>query len=182
MPLYRKSMYLLLAILITAVGTTLYDHYRTQPDVVLSSERNYLAVAPPVTVYVTGAVASPGLVTLTASSRVADAVNACGGLLPTADAQKINLAEQLSDGIKINIPELPAQVHHGTNTAGQTLVNINTADERELDTLPGIGPATARKIIEFRQTEGKFAAPSDIKKVRGIGEAKYERLKDLITT
>ena len=61
------------------------------------------------------------------------------------------------------------------------LVNINTADEKALDTLPGVGPATAQKIIEYRENEGAFQSPEDIMKVRGIGKAKYEKMKDKIT-
>ena len=153
-----------------------------------------------ITVYVTGAVNQPGVVSVAAGARVADAVNACGGLLPTADAEKINMAQAVKDGQQIRVPEKGAAkaAKNATATASSSdngkarastdsdadageLVNINTADEAELDKLPGVGPSTAQKIIEYRETEGQFASPEDIMKVKGIGKAKYEKMKDRIT-
>ena len=131
--------------------------------------------------------------TVATGARVADAVNACGGLSPEADGEAINMAQAVKDGQQIRVPAKGAQKAaangataakaggsaNSADTGG--LVNINTADEKALDTLPGVGPATAQKIIEYRENEGAFQSPEDIMKVRGIGKAKYEKMKDKIT-
>lgn len=144
----------------------------------------------------TGAINKPGVVTVKEGARTADAVNACGGLLPTADAEKVNMAQVLKDGQQVRVPEkagaetAAAAKSGNANPAAKSStsskavpsgpVNINTAGAEELDTLPGIGPAMAQRIIEFRETEGAFTAIEDIKKVKGIGEAKFEKMKDKI--
>ena len=202
MPLFQKSMYILLAVIAVTVGATLYDNYRSEAPIILAEKGAEFEEDGALIVYVTGAVKSPGMVTVEQGARTAEAVEICGGVLPTADTAKVNLAEVLTDGAHIHVPER-VEVSGRTAAATETsnakadnvvtaqnksaagtnmLVNINTADEKELDTLPGIGPVMAKRIIEFRQNVGKFTAPSDIKKVKGIGEAKYEKLKDLITT
>ena len=110
------------------------------------------------------------------------------------------MAQAVKDGQQIRVPEKGASkaTKNATATASSSdngkarastgsdadageLININTADEAELDKLPGVGPSTAQKIIEYRETEGQFASPEDIMKVKGIGKAKYEKMKDRIT-
>lgn len=112
-----------------------------------------------------------------------DAVNKCGGLSEAADADSINLAAKVTDGSQIKIPlknaANTAQGETKDNNAGDK-ININYADEGELDKLPGVGPAMAKRIIEYRQTQGLFQSIEDLKKVRGIGEAKFTKLKDKI--
>ena len=207
MPMFRKSMIVLLLLALVAGGGALYGMKSTEDATVLdagakqamsSSARE--AQEDSITVYVTGAVNQPGVVSVAAGARVADAVNACGGLLPTADAEKINMAQAVKDGQQIRVPEKGASkaTKNATATASSSdngkarastgsdadageLININTADEAELDKLPGVGPSTAQKIIEYRETEGQFASPEDIMKVKGIGKAKYEKMKDRIT-
>jgi competence protein ComEA len=103
-------------------------------------------------------------------------------LLPTADSEKVNLAQTLKDGQQLRVPERKLD---GTGARSQTkddkgLVNINTADEKALDSLPGVGPAMAKRIIEYRETEGAFQSIEDIKKIKGIGETKFAKLKDKI--
>ena len=141
-----------------------------------------------ITIYVTGAVNKPGLVKVAEGARAADAINACGGLLPIADSEKINLAQNLKDGQQLKVPEKErsnsnvdkSKADMSKNGGSGELVNINTADEKALNTLPGIGPAMAKRIIEYRETEGLFQSIEDIKKIRGIGDAKFEKLKDKI--
>lgn len=120
-----------------------------------------------------------------------DAVNAAGGFLPDASPDAINLARVLQDGEQVVIPTLE-QVESGTaasasvtgSTAAaagaQVVVNINTAGVEELDTLPGVGPATAQAIIDERESNGPFASIEDIQRVSGIGEKKFEKLRDSI--
>ena len=190
MPMYKKAMFILLIIVIAAAGGTYYGLYQEEQSVVLesagTSESNLPAKE--ITVYVTGAVNKPGLVKVPEGARAADAVNACGGLLPTADSEKVNMAQTLKDGQQLKVPEKnPAvngsQIERSNKSKSADIeekVNINTADEKALDTLPGIGPAMAKRIIEYRETEGAFQSIEDIKKIRGIGDAKFAKLKDKI--
>ena len=144
----------------------------------------------PLVVHVTGAVAQPGVYQLPASSRVQDAIQAAGGLLPEADAPALNLAAFLQDGEQISVlavqPTLPAlepparSAPLPTAQAGK-LININTATQAELESLPGIGPALAQQIIAYRKAHGPFATIEDIIDVPGIGPKTFEKIKDLIT-
>ena len=157
-------------------------------------------------VHISGAVQNEGIVELESGSRVADAIEKAGGLKENAYMDEINLAYQLEDGEKIHIPTIEEQKEKenqeskvgnesGTGNVGttskssnssinngsQTKININTATEEELDTLPGIGPSTATKILDYRKEKGKFKTIEEIKEVSGIGESKYEKIKDKIT-
>jgi competence protein ComEA len=154
---------------------------------------------PPLIVHVTGAVAQPGVYTLVSESRVEDAVQAAGGLLPQADAQSLNLAAFIDDGERIWIPyqtqaeELPQSSEPTYASPGDSggrlpvesptlLVDINRASQEVLESLPGIGPVTAQKIIADREENGPFSKIEDIERVPGIGPAKFEKIKALITT
>jgi competence protein ComEA len=128
------------------------------------------------TVYVSGAVATPGVYTLPAGSRVDAAVQAAGGFLPGAEQESINLAKPLEDGQQIDVPGIVDTSHIN---AGR--VNINTATVTELDTLPGIGPTTAQSIVDYRFQNGPFQVIQDIQNVPGIGPATFDGIKDYIT-
>ena len=141
----------------------------------------------PIVVHITGAVPRPGVYALPQGARVQDGISAAGGFLAEADKTPINLAELLEDGEKLDIPyiegaspvlstPLPEVV-----TSTTELININTASAAELDALPGIGPTTAQKIIDYRNQNGSFINTEDIINVSGIGPGTYERIKDLIT-
>ena len=141
-------------------------------------------------VYVSGAVNKPGVIKLPGGSRIVDAVAAAGGMIPGADQAKVNLAALLKDELHIHVPYLPlpaqpmspANGNGAKNTGSNNMkVNINLAEKAELDRLPGVGPALAERIVEHRNTHGLFRDISDLKKVSGIGEAKYQQLKDQIT-
>ena len=190
MPMYKKQLFVLIIILLAAIGGTYYGLYSEEQSAVLESSppaENALPVKE-ITIYVTGAVNKPGLVKVAEGARAADAINACGGLLPIADSEKINLAQNLKDGQQLKVPEKErsnsnvdkSKTDMSKNGGSGEMVNINTADEKALDTLPGIGPAMAKRIIEYRETEGLFQSIEDIKKIRGIGDAKFEKLKDKI--
>ncbi len=127
-------------------------------------------------VYVSGAVATPGVYTLPVGSRVDAAIQAAGGFLPGAEQEGINLAKPLEDGQQIDVPGIVDTSHVN---AGR--VNINTATAAELDTLPGIGPTTAQSIVDYRLENGPFQAIQDIQNVPGIGSATFDRIKDYIT-
>lgn len=161
-----------------------------------------------IVVHISGAVEQEGIVELKVNSRVADAIEKAGGLKDDANTNDINLAYVLEDGMKIYIPNKQEIEEKQTitkesgiieeNTAQETTqktsqttanktnsntkkVNINTALQTELETLPGIGPSIATKIITYRKENGYFKTIEDIKEVSGIGESKFNNIKDLIT-
>lgn len=189
MLMYKKQLFVLMIVLLAAVGGTYYGLYSEEQSVALDAAvpDNTNPAKPEITIYVTGAVNKPGLVKVPEGARAAEAVNACGGLLPIADSEKINMAQSLKDGQQLRVPERTAAGKPDSAKAEKSKgadsgekVNINTADEKTLDTLPGIGPAMAKRIIEYRETEGAFQSIEDIKKIRGIGEAKFAKMKDKI--
>lgn len=138
----------------------------------------------PVVVHVAGAVVEPGVRRLPAGARVIDAVDAAGGLEADADTGRINLAAELSDGSQVYVPrvgeEPPLVQGSDASMAGDGLVDLNTADQSRLESLPGIGPATAAAIIEHRERNGPFPSVDGLLEVRGIGEAKLAQLRDLV--
>jgi competence protein ComEA len=158
-------------------------------------------------VHVAGQVVSPGLYELPMDARVYDAIEAAGGPTDSADTDAINLASPLIDGQQLLVPK-PGELPPPMDTAnGQALdgqlsqdstaasvnptgtgaasgggrVNINTATAEQLDTLPGVGPAIAQRIIEFRETHGGFTTVTDLRSVSGIGPAMMSKLQDLVT-
>jgi len=142
----------------------------------------------PIIVHVTGAVPRPGVYALPKGARVQDAISAAGGFLAEADKVSINLAQELEDGQKLDIPYaqgfspvLPTAAALPVSSQDTDLININTASSFELETLPGIGPTIAQRIIEYREQNGPFLSTEDIINVPGIGPGIYKRIKDLIT-
>ena len=188
MPMYRKSLLVLILLLTVTVGGALYGYYGEDGTVELAEGgRPETSGEEEIVVYVVGAVNKPGVVAVKANSRAADAVNACGGVLPTADMEQVNMAQELRDGQQLRIPEKAGAGYTGERRSGAAegkdvdgRININTADEKTLDELPGVGPTMAKRIVEYRQTEGMFQTPEDLKKVRGIGESKFEKMKDRV--
>ena len=137
-------------------------------------------------VYVSGAVQHPDVYTLLQDSIVKDAIEAAGGPTKEADLERINLALPVSDGQQVHVPRQgednpPVQPPSGQSTTG-VRVNINTADSAALESLPGIGPSLAQRIIDHRQAQGPFERIEDVKEVSGIGEATFAGIQDLITT
>ncbi len=150
-------------------------------------------------VHITGAVKKTGIVKLIQGARIYDAIEMADGSLEEADLSKVNLAYILEDAQKIYIPfkgeinENSEEQEYITSDFGNTSgiiqntnkgesekVNINTANQTELETLPGIGTATAEKIIDYRNKNGKFNSIEDIQNVKGIGQSKYENIKENI--
>lgn len=143
-------------------------------------------------VHIAGSVVSEGIVELEEGARVADAIDKVGGTTPDANMNQVNLAYKLEDGQKIYIPNQNEEEYKITEgmegiqtnediNKNNELININTATQTELELLPGIGPSTATKIIDYREENGEFETIDDIKNVPGIGEAKYETIKNSIT-
>ena len=168
----------------------------------IDSEAENVAISENVTetneilVHVSGCVKENKVVSLPDGSRINDAIEAAGGLTKDADLSNVNLAYILEDGEKIYIPKKGEQlsefssasiadnsssISNNTSLKKTTKININKATQAELETIPGIGPSTALKIVTYRNENGKFKSIEDIKNVSGIGDAKYEKMKDYIT-
>lgn len=152
-----------------------------------------------ITVYISGQVAKEGVVTLSSDKRLADAVEKLGGLTKNADTNNINLAMKLEDEKHYIIPKEGEVIqnnsdstqvtsnkdNNSSNNATQSdsqgsKININTADLKQLDDIPGVGEATANKILSYRDENGEFKSIEEIKNVNGIGDKKFENMKDLI--
>ena len=141
-------------------------------------------VAPALVIDVTGEVVSPGVYELPAGSRVIDAIKAAGGARPKAALSDLNLARVIKDGEQIYVDLIytsGARVRAGAKTsAPRGPININRATASELDSLDGIGPVIAKRIIAYRTTNGAFVAIEDLLKVSGIGDAKFAQFKEKI--
>lgn len=145
----------------------------------------------PLMVDISGAVKAPGVYELALDSRVQDVVQAAGGLLPDANESAVNMAARLMDGQKIIIPQEGEEITITKSSQAEEIsgtvasvdaqpININTASQEELETLPGIGPSKAAAIIEYRSTHGPFKTLEDILGVSGIGEKTLAGFKDWI--
>jgi len=183
------------------LGTTLVAVRRPAPAPIVIHPMTPLPTATsaptatpaPVQVYVSGAVAHPGVYTLPWDSRAEQAIAAAGNATSDADLVRVNLAQRVYDEQQIYVPckaeevtpTLPTPVPHtpsaGASSPSGQRISINTADAAELETLPGIGPVLAQRIIDYRQSHGPFRKPEDIRKVSGIGDGIFKRIQDLIT-
>lgn len=211
MPMYKKVMGALGIILLLVAGISFYDYQQSGQAVDLSTlssntGEKETAGERQVAVYVTGEVAKPGVVYVPWEGRVGDAINQCGGLLPTADSSQVNMAATVKDGMEIRVKgkaiskdgnigsqgnqsgvegsvasrdSKTGSPKQGKNSDSE-MVNINTADVEGLKKLKGIGPAMAQRIIDYREANGSFQTPEDIMQVKGIGKAKYAKLKEQI--
>ena len=148
------------------------------------------SAAPELVVDVCGAVARPGVYHLADGARVCDLIAAAGGVVSGAEMAAVNLAAKLSDGQQVVVPKKGQVAVGAAPGAGgappaagvpAAPVNLNTATAEQLDALPGVGPATAQKIIDYRTANGSFHSVDDLKNVSGIGDAKFQALKDLVT-
>ncbi len=132
-------------------------------------------------VHVSGAVLNPGVYELEEGARVIDAIEIAGGITDDANQHAINLAKKIADEEKIYVPRQDEVVEDLDSLQNKDdRININSAKQSELEELPGIGPVLAKRIIEYREQNGKFRLPEDLMKVSGIGAKKYENIKDLI--
>ncbi len=144
------------------------------------NQKEMLRELPEIMVYVCGAVAIPGVYSLTEKDRVVDAITLAGGVTEQAAEEYLNLAAFLQDGQKLYVPTVE-EVRLWETEEKQKLVNINTADVESLCTLPGIGESKARDIITYREKQGSFEQVEDIMKVPGIKEYLFLKIEDYIT-
>jgi len=137
------------------------------------------------TIHVAGAVLRPGLYKLDEGTRVADALQRAGGAAPDALLDDLNLASRLTDGQKVLVPRAvaaaPAAGAPAAAAAGSGLINLNTASVEQIDSLPGVGPALAGRIVDYRKKNGPFSSVDDLDNIEGIGPKKLENFKDLVT-
>lgn len=148
-----------------------------------ASEASTEEVNSEIQVHIAGEVKKPGLYKLADGARINDAVEAAGGFTDNADKDSLNLAKVVEDGEQIVVPAKGGgEAGAGTSSSAQNngKVNINTADLTTLQTLSGVGPSTAQKIIDYRTANGKFKSIEDLKKVSGIGDKTFEKFKDKI--
>lgn len=161
-------------------------------EVARSADDGSTGTGADVTLHVAGAVNRPGLVSVPEGSRVADAAAAAGGLGVTADLERVNLAATVVDGSRVFIPavgqEIPPEVpvtpsadSDRAEPTAETPLDLNAADAGALEALPGVGPATAAAIVKHREDNGRFTTVESLLDVRGIGEAKLEAMRDLVT-
>lgn len=205
-PLVLVGVVVVVVAIAFVIGAALWSGF-TSPGVVVGHKEEASSVdtaeqAEPkkICVHVVGEVAKPGMYELEEGARVSDGIDAAGGMLGGADQLSINLARQLSDGEQVVVSSkassdasaaasLPSDVQGtrsgaasgGNPSSAMGKVNINTASAAELTSLDGVGDATAAKIIAYRQANGSFSSIEEIKKVSGIGDKKFEALKDRIT-
>lgn len=179
----RAMSLVVLAVIAVAVGGTLGWIRRAPapeaPDA-LEKSTDTPATTAAVAVHVAGWVVSPGVVSLPPGALVADAVAAAGGLLPDAATESLNLAAPVSEGEQIVVPG-PRSASPGTAAQDHGgLVSLNRASASDLETLPGVGPVLAERIVAFREENGRFETVEDLLEVPGIGEAKLASLRDLV--
>ena len=199
----KITIILLLVLIIIGVGIVLNkninkeDNFIVNPASDISENNSAMQIEiPPVIIHIAGAVKNPGVYQLKPTDRIVDAVKIAGGAAEEANLDLINLAALLEDGQKIIVPykaysetgeEINANTYNQVVSAyssspGSTSakININTANATMLQTLSGIGPVLSGRIIEYRNQNGLFGVIDDIKDVSGIGEKKFEGIKDLI--
>ena len=163
---------IILAVLISSLGMCSFIKGRSVPEAPDTDTHSRLIV------HVAGAVHNPGVFRLPAGSRVQDAIFEAGGGRDDADLHRLNLAAHIHDGQRIYVPLVITVTENGDQTG---LINLNTANQRDLETLPGIGPEIAKRIIEYRTKHGPFAAIEEIVNVDRIGPKTLENIKDLVS-
>ena len=201
----RRSAWIVAGFAVVVVGTALLMWLRGSPAQIAppatqaapsawspeaTTAAGQLAPSPaPGVLYVdvSGAVRKPGLYRLDAGSRVADAIQAAGGASPRADLSALNLAELLTDGVKVDVvrkgdaTSAPVAAVGVAPSPSVPIVNINTADEPTLELIPGVGPVTANAILAYRDRIGRFSAIEQLLEVNGIGPATVENIRPYIT-
>ncbi|MBK6712457.1 MAG: helix-hairpin-helix domain-containing protein [Chloroflexi bacterium] len=192
---------LILGVALTLLGVGLMRQTQPAPIEIIApaplATPEPTATPGPIRVFVNGAVVAAAVYLLPPDSAVEQAIAAAGGFAPEANTAVINLAQPLFDGAQVYVPTMselaatPTAVVSALSRGGTAvelsasssdgLIDINQADVAELDSLPGIGPSTAEKIIAYRSSVGLFKTIEEIMNVPGIGEAKFGQIKELIT-
>lgn len=196
----KKTIIFIILIIIILIGKNIYNStqkYNNNVDVnqvVVNETKDEKEIEEKIiAVHITGAIKNAGVIMIEENSRIEDVIEKAGGLTEDADITNVNLAFIVEDGVKIRIPSTNdkdeidivtessgSEVIDENDETSNGLININKASQAELETLNGIGPSLALKIIEYREQNGKFKTISDIKNVSGIGENKFNNIRDFI--
>ena len=199
----KITIILLLIVIIVGAGMVLYKNINNEDNFIINNASNISEnnpaiqiEIPPLIIHIAGAVNSPGVYQLKSTDRIVDAVKIAGGAAEEANLDSINLAALLKDGQKIIVPyktysETGKEINTNTYNNAESMyssssdstsakININTADANMLQTLSGIGPVLSERIIEYRNQNGFFGVIDDIVDVSGIGEKKFEGIRELI--
>jgi competence protein ComEA len=174
----QKRALLIIGSLILVLSVFIVARGNSQPDEAMEVIPITIA-EPEIFVDVTGAVNKPGVYTLTGKSRVIDAIKAAGDSAPGADLSTINLARVLNDGEQIYVDSTVVNSNgmRVSKAVRSGPININRATARQLDTLDGVGPVIAQRIVDYRKINGSFLTIDDLQKVSGIGAAKFAQIK-----
>ena len=195
----NKKIYIIISICITIVYIGIKYVFNQEENVefeeslfVEENVQNEVVQEPQkIKIHITGEVNNEGIVELEEGSRIDDAIKAAGDITVLADLSKVNLAYELSDGQKVYIPSVNEEIEeYATSDAGENVleeksssngkININIANSEELQTISGIEERLANKIIDYRNSNGKFKNVEDLKNVSGIGDKKFEDIKSKI--
>lgn len=187
----KYAKYGLVLLFAIVIGISVFNYFSNKESVnVSTTEESNESLNKQIQVHITGEVNNPGLYKLNSDVRIWDAIQAAGGFTNNADQSSLNLAKTLEDGEQLLVAaknnssqanNASSQTNNGssqTQTDGK--ININNADIQQLQTLSGVGPSTAQKIVDYRTSNGKFKNIEDIKKVSGIGDKTYLKFKDKI--
>lgn len=178
----RRNLILVIAVVLgIALGITalrVYDN-SSRPNIIIRDAAQPRTIS----VQVSGAVAAPGVYRLDPDARAGDAIAAAGGAADDADLARLNLARRLQDGEELRVPALEPTPGPGTVVSASSagLIDINTASAAELDSLPGIGPALADAIIEYRTDHGSFGSIDELARVPGISARMVDNMRELIS-
>jgi len=181
---FKKEIIYVSLLLGSGMSISIYNHY-LKP---IPSE--YIEIKPMsqqqqfVTIHIHGAIKYPGVYKLDASSRLINLITLAGGPKENADLSSLNLAKLLSDGQKFHIPSITKESPKSLSslkTKSSINVNINNAPKNELTTLPGIGPSTAQKIIDYREKNGGFQNLKDMLTIKGIGPKSFVKIEEMIS-
>lgn len=188
-PWEKKKWLVVLALVFVCVGGSIWQERKALPEgpgpqAVVQQEKATKEKPPRITIYISGAVQEPGLYQVPPGIRFQEALAEAGGVTEEADLTRVNLARKCKDGCQINVPFLKkkAQKAGAGNGPGQGAarrINLNQAGVEELTELPGIGPALARRIVEYRKTQ-PFRKAEDLQQVSGIGPAKFQKLREWV--
>lgn len=193
-----KNIIIIVVIIIATCGYFLYERKdniseeQEELEIPKENEVKKEAKEKNIIVHISGEVIKGGVYELQDGARIKDIIDKAGGITKNAYMEEINLAQPLEDGMKIIIPNKQKIENKNENlnkTANQketekvnSKININNATQKELETLPGIGETTAKKIIQYRKEKGKFKSVDEIKEIKGIGENKFNKIKNFIKT